>query len=206
MSTSPGCLDEERGDILLTAASVRSAAFRRLLSGRVASLSEIAAETRLSESSVRETVEKVASFGMAALDGATVVAMDGLTTRRTRHCITLDGVDLCTWCAYDIVGIAAALGVDATGSTPCGFCGRTIEVDIRNGAPRETRIVGWLPEETCANVMAEFCPSALFFCSTEHLEAWRLRTRPGSGEALDLRALAERGRDEWGQLVASPSR
>jgi hypothetical protein len=86
------------------------------------------------------------------------------------------------------------------------MCGREIEVEIRSGDPGDRPVVGWFPEDQCSNVMAEFCPSALFFCSNEHLEAWRLASDAGSGEALDLRALAGRGRKEWAQLVASPSR
>jgi hypothetical protein len=50
--------------------------------------------------------------------------------------------------------------------------------------------------------MAEFCPSAPFFCSTEHLEDWLASSDQHSGEALNLAALAERGRQEWAQLVA----
>jgi alkylmercury lyase len=139
---------------------------------------------------------------MAELDEGDVVGMDGLTTRPTGHRITLDGVDLWTWCAYDIVGIAAALGSDAVGTTTCGGCGREIAVQIRRGTP-DGDFVGWLPAEACSNAMAEFCPSALFFCSREHLEAWRLETDAGPGEALDPLTLAERGRESRRQLVAS---
>lgn len=190
--------------MLLAALPVRSAAFRSLLAGRVASFEEIASETGLTEAAAQQALQHVVSVGMAEIDGSNVVGMDGLTTRETHHCITLDGVELCTWCAYDIVGIAAALGSDATGSTRCGACGRDITIEIRNGDPRENAVVGWLPEEACVNVRAEFCPSALFFCSLEHVERWRVESGAGRGEALDLLALAERGREEWAQLVEPP--
>jgi hypothetical protein len=201
MSLSPGCLDDEREAMLESALPVRRAAFRSLLGGRPASFDEIATEAGVSLGSARRAARDVATVGMAEIDEETVVGMDGLTTRLTSHRITLDGVDLWTWCAYDIVGIAAALGSDATGTTICGECGREIEVEIRRGDP-DGDFVGWLPAEACSNVMAEFCPNALFFCSHEHLEAWRLRTDAGRGEALDPQALAERGREEWRQLVA----
>jgi hypothetical protein len=206
MNRSPGCLDEALEAMLVAALPVRSAAFGTLLSGRAPSFDEIAARTGLTEVATRHAAERVASVGMAEVDGTNIVGMDGLTTRQTEHCIVLNGVDLCTWCAYDIVGIAAALDSDAAGSTRCGMCGRHLDVRIRNGDPGESDVVGWLPEEACADVRAEFCPSALFFCSAEHLETWRLQSRPRSGESLDLRTLAERGREEWGQLVAPLSR
>jgi hypothetical protein len=65
----------------------------------------------------------------------------------------------------------------------------------------ESSAVGWLPGESCTNVMAEFCPSALFFCSTEHLNDWLTAQATTEGEAMDLSALAERGKEEWSQLV-----
>ena len=106
------------------------------------------------------------------------------------------------WCAYDIVGIAAALVADAVGSTQCGGCGRGIDVVIRKGRlDGGTGVVGWLPDASCSNVMVEFCPSALLFCSRSHLDQWRAREGSGSGAALDVESLAERGRSDWRQLV-----
>jgi hypothetical protein len=108
---------------------------------------------------------------------------------------------LWTWCAYDIVGIAAAVGAEAVGRTECGACGRPIEVLIREGRPEESSAVGWWPDESCANVMVEFCPSALLFCSRAHLDEWRAGRDTTSGAALDIDALADRGRSFWHQLV-----
>lgn len=48
--------------------------------------------------------------------------------------------------------------------------GRPIGVEIRGGKPDEGTVVGWLHTEACPNVMTEFRPSALFFCSSEHLD------------------------------------
>jgi hypothetical protein len=137
---------------------------------------------------------------MAETDDGLIVGMDGLTTRPTPSALsrrrrTMDLVRL------RHRGIAAALGADAVGSTECGACGRPLEVVIREGEP-ENATVGWLPDESCSNVMAEFCPSALLFCSRAHLEEWRAaREGTGSGEVLDASALAERGRSFRAELV-----
>jgi hypothetical protein len=182
--------------------AVRRAAFRQLLSGRPVALEEVAAEAGLAGETAREAADLVASVGMAEIDEGTIIGMDGLTTRRTRHRLVLGGVGLWTWCAYDIVGIAAALVADAVGSTRCGGCGRQIEVVIRKGRLEGgTAVVGWVPDESCSNVMAEFCPSALLFCSQLHLDQWRAREGIGSGAAMDVQSLAERGRSDWRQLV-----
>jgi hypothetical protein len=185
-----------------TTLAIRRTAFRRLLSGRTTPINDAAVITGLPVETAREAADLVASVGVAEIDNGTIIGMDGLTTRHTDHRMTLNGVSLWTWCAYDIVGIAAALEADAVGVTACGMCGREIEVVIWRGDPEDNTSVGWLPEEDCSNIMAEFCPSALLFCSTSHLEQWRKEKGAPSGESLDLPALAERGRHDWLQLVA----
>jgi alkylmercury lyase len=200
MNEGPSCWDEVLGSMPEATLAVRRAAFRQLLSGGSALIETVADEAGLSTDAAREAVDLVVSVGMAEVDDGTIVGIDGLTTRRTRHGLILDGVEVWTWCAYDIVGIAAALGAEAVGKTECGACGRPIEVLIREGQPEGTA-VGWLPDESCSNVMAEFCPSALLFCSRAHLDEWRAGRETTAGAALDIEALADRGRSFWHQLV-----
>jgi hypothetical protein len=196
------CWDDVLGTMPEATLAVRRAAFRRLLSGRPVAIAEVAAEAGLAVETARNAADLVASVGMAEIDEGTIVGIDGLTTRRTPHRMVLDGAGLWTWCAYDIVGIAAALEGDAVGTTRCGECGRAIDVVIRKGRPEGgASVVGWLPDESCANVMADFCPSALLFCSRSHLDQWRSRESIGSGAALDVESLAERGRSDWSPLV-----
>jgi alkylmercury lyase len=201
MNEGPSCWDEVLGSMPEATLAVRRAAFRQLLSGGSALIETVADEAGLSTDAARDAVDLVVSVGMAEVDDGTIVGMDGLTTRRTRHGLVLDGVELWTWCAYDIVGIAAAVGAEAVGKTECGACGRPIEVVIREGRPEASSAVGWLPDESCANVMVEFCPSALLFCSRAHLDEWRAGRDTTSGAALDIDALADRGRSFWHQLV-----
>lgn len=196
-----GCWDEILGMMPEATLAVRRAAFRGLLTGRAVRVEDVAIAIGLPAETVRSAVGLVASVGMAETDDGLIIGMDGLTTRRTQHGLILDRVSLWTWCAYDIVGIAAALEADAVGTTHCGFCGKAIDVRIQQGKPETTSAVGWLPDESCANVMEEFCPVARLFCSPGHLSHWRERERPGSGDALDLPALAERGHRVWSQLV-----
>lgn len=195
------CWDDVLGTMPQETIAVRRAAFHQLLSGHPAPIETVAYEAGLGVGAAQEAANLVASVGMAEVNDGSIIGMDGLTTRPTRHGVVLNRIQLWTWCAYDIVGIGAALGVEAVGDTRCGACGEPIKVVIREGRPVEQTVVGWLPDESCSNVMAEFCPSALLFCSRAHLDAWRARESVGVGEALDLESLAERGRSFWGPLV-----
>jgi alkylmercury lyase len=207
MEHAPGCLDDGREAMLRAALPVRRIAFKMLLSGTPAPIETVASAAGIAERTARQAASDVAAVGMAQLEDGDIVGMDGLTMRPTQHSLIIDDVQLWTWCAYDVVGIAAALGVSARGETQCGSCGRNLVVEIRDGVPAtDGRNVGWLPSQACSNVMAEFCPSALLFCSKEHVEEWRVEAGATRGEALDLLSLAQRGREEWGQLVSTPSR
>ena len=181
--------------------AVRRTAFGSLLTGQTLSIDATAAIAGLASETAREAATLIASVGMAEVEDETIVGIDGLTTRPTDHRIFLGDVALWTWCAYDILGIAAALGADALGWTSCGACGREIQIIVSAGIPGSSTAIGWLPQETCSNVMAEYCPSALLFCSKEHLDEWRSDVGAGQGEALDVRSLAERGRIAWRDLV-----
>ncbi|HET8526094.1 MAG TPA: organomercurial lyase, partial [Actinomycetota bacterium] len=160
------CWDDVLGRMPEETLLVRRAAFGELLTaGKPVGFDRVAAATGLTPETTRRALRLVESAGMAETDEDRVVGIDGLTTRATRHEIELNGVSLWTWCAYDIVGIAAALEADAAGVTTCGWCDRRIEVAVRKGRPAAGTAVGWLPNESCSNVIEQFCPSALFFCS-----------------------------------------
>lgn len=196
------CWDEALEDMPEATLAIRKSAFRFLQRGRPVQIAEAAEAAGLTVDIARQAAELVASVGMAELDGPTIVGMDGLTTRQTQHQLKLNGVTLWTWCAYDIVGIAAALKANGNGKTRCGMCRQTIEVVVRDGTPLRSMAIGWLPNESCSNVMAEFCPSALLFCSHAHVEEWRGKAGGNGGEALDLTELAERGRLSWRALTS----
>jgi Alkylmercury lyase len=160
--------------------AVRRAAFRQLLSGRPALIETVADEAGLSTDAASEAVDLVVSVGMAEVEDGTIVGMDGLTTRRTSHALVLDGVEVWTWCAYDIVGIAAALVAEAVGSTQCGACGRPIEVLIREGQPEGSSVVGWLPTNLART---SWRSSVRARCCSAH---GRTSTSGGRGETQPL--------------------
>lgn len=102
-----GCWDEILGMMPEATLAVRRAAFRGLLTGRAVRFEDVAIAIGLPVETVRSAVGLVASVGMAETDDELIIGMDGLTTRRTQHGLILESVSLWTWCAYDIVGIAA---------------------------------------------------------------------------------------------------
>lgn len=187
-----------------TTLAIRRALFRSLLSGEPVDHHTAARSTGLDESVVRETVVQLVGAGVATLanEGQDLLidGSEGLTTRPTRHSLLIEGHPLHTWCAFDIVGIPAALGISTSGSTDCPTCGRTIELTLSEGKVDDNGAVGWWPTATGGPVIEAFCPSASIFCSPEHLEEWRI-AKGASGSVKTLGELEDLGRTTWMSLV-----
>jgi hypothetical protein len=72
---------------------------------------------------VRRTALELAGRGRAELDDdGRLVGIHGLTLRPTQHAFVHAERTHWTWCAFDSVGIPAALGVDAEARTTCPAC------------------------------------------------------------------------------------
>ncbi len=188
---------------------VRRAAFAALRMGTAPRLAEIAAATGLGVEKVRRIVGVLLTAGIATVEGdvgddATVVGAEGLTVRKTSHRLGLGGVGLHTWCAFDTIGIPAALRADAVARTACPACGAGIELVLSHGVPPDSVVVGWWPQATAGPVKESFCPTANLFCTRAHLDAWRVTSSSGSGQALPLPALAECGRITWALFAGAP--
>lgn len=76
-----------------------------------------------------------------------------------------------------------------------------IAVQIEAGVPEaDLDLVLWLPTASCSHVVTQFCPDVNFFCSREHLEAWRSQAGELVGETLSADEASELGRQWWRYL------
>jgi hypothetical protein len=204
MSAIDSILDAAVGADSSTLA-VRKFLFHAMLSGQAVPARTVALSTDLDEPKVRDIIDQLVKAGVATVtnDGQGDLLVDGaegVTTRTTRHSLLIDGLPLHTWCAFDIVGIPAALEIGATGSTDCPTCGRAIELSMVDGEVADHGVVGWWPATTGGPVIEAFCPSASLFCSSEHLDQWRV-AQGASGSVKSVADLEALGRSTWSNLV-----
>jgi alkylmercury lyase len=187
-----------RADLSAAAVEVAVTGFAAMWHGRTPEPGELLPGR--AELAVEVLAELVAS-GRAEVDAAgRLVGVHGLTLRATRHHFVHAGRVRRTWCAFDSVGIPAALSLDATAHTDCPTCGRSLTVEVREGEASDNRLVLWLPApDDRSNLLNDFCATADLYCSTEHL---RERIEPGgaSGRA-DLAAAVALGRDTWADVA-----
>lgn len=155
---------------------------------------------------VQRAAAELAQRGRAELDDAgRLVGVHGLTLRPTRHTFVHAGGSHWTWCAFDSVGIPAALGIDAEAHTTCPACGGALRVPIRQGEPELSEILLWMPSPTVGHLITDFCAAADLYCRREHLER-RVDTATRSGDVLDVAAAAQLGRIAWADVAGTPLR
>lgn len=194
-----GLLDRLGGD----AALVRRTAFTRLrATAAPVDVATLAAECDLTLHEVETALSDLLSAGTITRSPAgAVVAVGGLSVVPARHHLRLDGQQYWTWCAFDGIGIPAALEVDAVVETRCPTCGRALVVHIEAGRPpADSPVVGWLPGGPCGNVQADFCPEANLFCDATHLAAWG-STGDHEGAPASLVELADTGKATWADIT-----
>ena len=177
----------EPGDDLLSRSSadagrVRRAAFAWLRAGSAVSADRLAWTPDFGQSRFWPRSTSWSRRVPRTLDQERlVVAAGGLSVVRTAHQLRLDEVEAWTWCAFDAVGIPAALGIDDLARTHCGHCGAAIELSLAGGIPpADSPVVGWLPDQKGVNVQRDFCPHANLFCT---------RQTPGPVAGIGRRAL-----------------
>jgi len=145
--------------------------------------------------------DELAGHGRAELDDhGHLVSIHGLTLRTTRHRITAAGRTHHTWCAFDSIGIPAALNLDAAAQTDCPGCGRHLHIRIHHGEPEVSDAVLWMPTGSITNLIADFCARADLYCNPGHLGCV-IDTARVPGDVTDLAAAAALGRGTWTDIA-----
>lgn len=185
--------------------ALQAAGFGALLEGETPTAADIAVRARLTpERAEAAAARLLGRETLLATDHGHIEGIAGLTVRPTRHQLTMGGTSIHTWCAFDSVGIPAALGVDATARTSCGHCGDAIEVDFDHGVTDSQDLWGWIPalDPTERSLITNFCSKADLFCSREHLDAWYETAGHPAGDPATMDELLAMGRATWEHCVA----
>jgi alkylmercury lyase len=190
--TSP--LDGHRDEL-----AVQRAGLAAIRAGQHLTVTELGRAAGLGPTRAQGVIDRLLARQAATVTDGFVDGIAGLTTRPTKHTLTIDGDDRHTWCAFDAVGIPAALGLDAIATTRCGHCHATIVVTFIAGHAPAAEPWGWLPtlDRGGNRLIDEFCSAADLFCNRDHLEQWHSRAGSPAGEAHPLDELVDIGRAVW---------
>lgn len=183
---------------------IREAAFALLLSERrPIAAEELAAATGTPDGTLPAILDRLAGAGWIDRDEAgRVTGSSGLSLTSGPHRIAIDRTEFRTWCAYDSIGIAAALSADAVIETECAVCGKAIALDSRGGQPpvdRSERL--WLASGG-TDLRGDFCEPTVLLCSPEHAAVWAER-QGARGRSVDLAEAARLGAEGWASCAAA---
>lgn len=177
--------------------------------GQAPTLAVLAGQAGLSEAEVRPLLEDLRRRDLAVLDGDRIIGAYPFTDSDTGHLVRLDARSVNAMCAVDALGIAAMLDRDVTITSHCRHCATPIQVMTRERGRAVADIaphtaVVWLSvryEGGCA--ANSLCATTAFFCSDEHLSAWRRERRADEpGFRLSIEEALEAGRAIFGPSLA----
>lgn len=186
-------------------ARVRAAAFALLFADRRAvDVERLAAATGIPMDRLPALLAALAAAGWVDRDAdGRVTGAAGLSLTTGPHRLVVDGTAFRTWCAYDAIGIAAALEADARIETACGVCRRPIALasDVgRMPSHRAERL--WLASGG-DDLRGDFCDPTVLLCSADHVDAW---AATHAGRAIDLEEAARLGAEAWAGCAAATTK
>ena len=177
--------------------------------GRAPTPGALAKRAALSEPAIRPLLEELRRRDLVVLDGDKIVGAYPFTGRATGHRVTLDGRVLNAMCAVDALGIGAMTDHDIAITSNCRHCGAPIRITTRDRGQAladvaPTTAVVWLSVDYKGACAANsLCAATSFFCSDDHLFAWRReRSTDEAGFRLSIEEGLEAGRALFGPGLA----
>lgn len=185
---------------------LREAGFALLLRHhRPIELDELAEATGLDVEATQAAVAALAEAGWLDVVDGRVSGSAGLSLDIGPQRLRLGDASFRTWCAYDALGIAAALAVEAWLETTCGHCGAPIALTFRAGVPNRSGPERLWLAETGQDLRGSFCAPTVLLCGEAHGAAWA-EAQGGRGRLLSLDEAARAGAVAWASCAAAARR
>ena len=177
--------------------------------GRGPAIGPLAERAGLGERAIRPLLEDLRRRDLVVLDDERIIGAYPFTDRDTGHRVTLDGHVLNAMCAVDALGIGAMTDRDISIASRCRHCGAPIRITTRDRGRVLAEVEPWTAvmwqsvryEDACA--ASSLCATTAFFCSDDHLSAWRReRSANEPGFRLSIEEGLEAGRALFGPSLA----
>lgn len=179
---------------------VRQTAFWHLLTEGRMTTECLATRMGIPEPAAADAVALLVSARRAVADEeGRLTGIAGLSLTETAHQLRIEGGRrLWCWCAWDAVGIASAMVLNADVVTSCGACQRPIVLTVIEGRVAGSGTEYGFRPAPADTPLSCFCPYALLFCSAEQLATWQDSLLPAvSGEGMPLARYATAASRGW---------
>lgn len=182
--------------------------------GRAPTIPALATMAGTSENQVRDVLAQLRERDLVVFDADQdrIGGAYPFTDRDTEHRVLLEGLSVNAMCAIDALGAGAMYERDIRALSRCRACNLSISVETRD---RGTALASYTPKtavvwsglryaDNCA--ATSLCTVIAFFCSDEHLEAWRTANHPDiQGHRLSIEEAHEVGMAVFGPMLATAS-
>ena len=188
-------------------ARVRETAFALLItSGRPVSPKAVGSAAGVPAAELPALLDELAKAGWIDRDSkGQITGSGGLSLTDGPHIVTIEGATFRNWCAYDSLGIAAALDADAVIESACPVCDSPIRVPTSAGEPPAVSPERLWLAEGGSDLRADFCTPTVLLCSSEHAAVWAERHQQ-RGSAVGLSEGARLGREAWSGCARAVAR
>jgi hypothetical protein len=179
-------------------ARIREAAFALILTEhRPLAADDIGRLVGMTGSAISPLLDELQAVGWIDRDeSGRVTGSGGLSLSHGPHELRLGRATFHNWCAYDSLGIAAALVIDATIRTACAVCGSEIVLATAAGRPQGGRPERLWLSDGGADLRSNFCAPTVLLCTEAHANSWALQ-QGGHGRIVDITEAAELGAADW---------
>jgi Alkylmercury lyase/DprA winged helix domain len=186
-----GARDDADGPLL-------AAAFQLLLTeGRPVTVDRLASALGRDAQTVTGVLGRLEQAGRIRNRAGAVTGSLGLSVEPTAHELLVEGARRWTWCAYDAVGILAALGASGQVRSRSPHTGAPIQFAVQQGRPvAGSSVVVFLAQGPCVSVVDDWCPLVNFFEDAQAAGAWAAQ-RGVTGTAVPLQQAAATGDAAW---------
>ena len=174
-------------------------AFQLLLTeGRPVTVERLAAALGSDAQTVTAPLGRLEQAGRTRRNPAVAVTGSlGLSVEPTAHELIVNGARRWTWCAYDAVGILAALGASGQVRSHSPHTGAPIELAFEQGTPAtDSPVVVFLAQGPWVSVVDDWCPLVNFFEDPDTAAAWAAQ-HGIAGTAVPLPQAAATGGAAW---------
>src|SRR6185312_7250192 len=159
--------------------------------GRAPAIAALAERAGLSEPAIRPVLEELRRRDLVVLDCGRIIGAYPYTDRDTGHRVTLGRTQVKThvnaMCGLDALGIGAMTGGDVRVASRCRHCGAAVRIATRDRG----------------TALADIAATTAFFCSDDHLAAWRRECSADEpGFRLSIPEALEAGRALFGPSLA----
>jgi alkylmercury lyase len=180
--------------------------------GRAPSIADLAMAADMAADKLTTLLNDLESRDLIGLDRALgrIRLAYPFTEAETEHRVELNGRTLRALCAIDALGVAAMYGSDTTVTSPCRYCGATVQVATAAAGRELARVhpshsMVWYDFAYDGSAAASCCPSIAFFCSPSHLQLWQeAPPNAQAGVGLSMGEALEVGRAIFGPILSTP--